>query len=63
MIKFKTFFWQLWNYLIAGCRPWSMCRPDYKKGRIGSSFDDFLKEQGLLEEVEENVKKRIKEEK
>ena len=30
-----------------------------KKGRIGSSFDDFLAEQGLLEECEEQAIKQI----
>ncbi len=29
------------------------------KGRIGSSFDDFLKEQGIYEEVTENAIKRV----
>ena len=30
-----------------------------KKGRIGSSFDDFLKEQGLYEEVTAAAIKRV----
>ncbi len=30
-----------------------------KKGRIGSSFDDFLAEEGILEECEERAIKRI----
>ena len=30
-----------------------------RKGRIGSSFDDFLKEQGIYEEVTENSIKRV----
>ena len=30
-----------------------------KKGRIGSSFDDFLKEQGLYEEVTTAAIKRV----
>lgn len=30
-----------------------------KKGKIGSSFDDFLKEQGIYEEVTENAMKRV----
>lgn len=29
------------------------------KGRVGSSFDDFLKEQGIYEEVTENAIKRV----
>lgn len=29
------------------------------KGRIGSSFEDFLKEQGIYEEVTENAMKRV----
>jgi antitoxin HicB len=30
-----------------------------KKGRIGSSFDDFLKEEGLYEEVTARAIKRV----
>lgn len=30
-----------------------------RKGRVGSSFDDFLKEQGIYEEVTENAIKRV----
>ena len=30
-----------------------------KKGRIGSSFDDFLKEEGLYEEVTAHAIKRV----
>ena len=30
-----------------------------KKGRIGSSFDDFLAEEGILEECEERAIKQI----
>lgn len=30
-----------------------------RKGRVGSSFDDFLTEQGLLEECEEQAIKEI----
>ena len=30
-----------------------------KKGRIGSSFDDFLKEQGIYEEVTARAIKRV----
>ncbi len=30
-----------------------------KKGRIGSSFDDFLKEEGLHEEVTARATKRV----
>jgi len=30
-----------------------------KKGRVGSSFDDFLKEQGLYEEVTAAAIKRV----
>lgn len=30
-----------------------------EKGKIGSSFDDFLKEQGIYEEVTENAIKRV----
>ena len=30
-----------------------------KKGKIGSSFEDFLKEQGIYEEVTENAMKRV----
>lgn len=30
-----------------------------KKGKVGSSFDDFLKEQGIYEEVTENAIKRV----
>ena len=30
-----------------------------KKGRIGSSFDDFLKEQGIYEEVTASAIKRV----
>ena len=30
-----------------------------KKGRVGSSFDDFLAEQGILEECEEQAVKQI----
>ena len=30
-----------------------------KKGKIGSSFDDFLKEQDIYEEVTENAIKRV----
>jgi antitoxin HicB len=30
-----------------------------KKGRIGSSFDDFLKEEGLYEEVAARAIKRV----
>lgn len=30
-----------------------------KNKHIGSSFDDFLKEEGILEEIEEVVAKRI----
>ena len=30
-----------------------------KKGRIGSSFDDFLEEEGILEECEEGAIKQI----
>jgi DNA-binding phage protein len=30
-----------------------------KKGRIGSSFDDFLKEEGLYEEVTAKAIKRV----
>lgn len=30
-----------------------------KKGKIGSSLDDFLKEQGIYEEVTENAMKRV----
>lgn len=29
------------------------------KGRVGSSFEDFLKEQGIYEEVTENAMKRV----
>ena len=30
-----------------------------KKGTLGSSFDDFLKEEGILEEVEAAAVKRV----
>jgi len=30
-----------------------------KNKHIGSNFDDFLKEEGILEEIEEVVAKRI----
>ena len=30
-----------------------------RKGKIGSSFDDFLREQGIYEEVTENAIKRV----
>jgi len=30
-----------------------------KKGKVGSSFDDFLSEQGILEECEEQAIKQI----
>jgi antitoxin HicB len=30
-----------------------------KKGRIGSSFDDFLKEEGIYEEVTAKANKRV----
>ena len=30
-----------------------------KKGRIGSSFDDFLKEEGIYEEVTARAIKRV----
>ena len=30
-----------------------------KKGKVGSSFDDFLAEQGILEECEEQAVKQI----
>jgi antitoxin HicB len=30
-----------------------------KKGRVGSSFDDFLAEQGILQECEEQAIKQI----
>ncbi len=30
-----------------------------KKGRIGSSFDDFLKEEGIYDEVETTAIKRV----
>ena len=30
-----------------------------KKGRVGTSFDDFLTEQGILEECEEQAVKQI----
>ncbi len=30
-----------------------------KKGRIGSSFDDFLKEEGIYDEVEATAIKRV----
>lgn len=30
-----------------------------KKGRIGSSFDEFLSKEGMLEECEEHAVKRI----
>ena len=30
-----------------------------KKGKVGSSFDDFLAEQGILEECEEQAIKQI----
>lgn len=30
-----------------------------RKGKIGSSFDDFLKEQGIYEEITENAIKRV----
>jgi hypothetical protein len=30
-----------------------------KKGRVGSSFDDFLAEQGILEQCEEQAIKQI----
>jgi len=30
-----------------------------KKGRVGSSFDDFLAEQGILEKCEEQAVKQI----
>ncbi len=30
-----------------------------KKGSLGSSFDDFLKEEGMLEEVEAAAVKRV----
>jgi len=34
--------------------------PDMKrKGRIGSSFDDFLKEEGIYEEVTARAIKRV----
>ena len=33
--------------------------PKRKKGRVGSSFDDFLAEQGILEECEEQAIKQI----
>lgn len=29
------------------------------KGRVGSSFDDFLKEQGMYEEVTESAIRRV----
>ncbi|MBV8751948.1 MAG: hypothetical protein JO328_03720 [Hyphomicrobiales bacterium] len=31
-----------------------------KKGRIGASFDDFLKEEGIYEEVTAGAKSRAK---
>ena len=30
-----------------------------RKGKVGSSFDDFLKEQGIYEEVTKNAIKRV----
>ena len=30
-----------------------------KKGKVGSSFDDFLAEQGILEECEEQAVKQV----
>ena len=33
--------------------------PDPKKGRIGSSFDDFFKEEGIYEEVTARAIKRV----
>lgn len=32
---------------------------DQKKGRIGSSFDDFLKEEGMFDDVETIAIKRV----
>jgi hypothetical protein len=36
-----------------------MTRKHKKKGKVGSSFDDFLAEQGILEECEEQAVKQI----
>ena len=36
-----------------------MTRKHKKKGKVGSSFDDFLAEQGMLEECEERAVKQI----
>ena len=32
---------------------------DVKKGRIGSAFDDFLKEEGIYEEVQAAALKKV----
>ena len=32
---------------------------DIEKGRIGSSFDDFLREEGALDETNERAMKRV----
>lgn len=32
---------------------------EIEKGRVGSSFDDFLKEQGMYEEATEQAVKRV----
>jgi hypothetical protein len=34
-----------------------------KNKHIGSNFDDFLKEEGMLEEIKEVVKKKLKNQK
>ena len=36
-----------------------MLTRDQKKGRIGSSFDEFLAEEGILEDCEEQAIKQI----
>jgi antitoxin HicB len=48
----------------TGCRPWVGDETQEgghmkKKGRIGSSFDDFLKEEGIYAEVSARAIKRV----
>jgi DNA-binding Xre family transcriptional regulator len=45
--------------LISNQRPNERRRSYEKKGRIGSSLDDFLKEEGIYEEVTARAIKRV----
>src|SRR5262249_27951996 len=48
------------NVLAAHGEKWIRMKKKMKKGRIGASFDAFLREEGMYEEVTALVKSRAK---